>query len=126
MGEGGFGIVTLVEDTLLPGEMYALKRMSKKHLLEQEGMTRRVVAEKDIMCLNVSPFVITFFRSFKDDYFVYFLMEPVLGGNLLDAMTNMPEIFRQDSPRGSATCFYAACIATALEHLHVHHILHRD
>ncbi|CAK0872927.1 unnamed protein product [Prorocentrum cordatum] len=125
LGEGGFGRVTLVEDTLLQGEMYALKRMSKR-LLEEEDMTRRVVAEKEMMCLNVSPFVITFFRSFKDEHFVYFLMEPVLGGHLLQAKDNMPEIFCRDSPRGSATCFYAACITTALEHLHGHHILYRD
>jgi len=125
LGEGGFGRVTLVEDTLLQGEIYALKRMSKR-LIEQEDMTRRVVAEKEMMCLNVSPFVITFFRSFKDDNFIYLLMEPVLGGDLMEARTSMPEIFRKDSPRGSATCFYAACVATALEHLHVHHILYRD
>jgi serine/threonine protein kinase/CRP-like cAMP-binding protein len=127
LGEGGFGRVTLVEDALFePGEsVYALKRMSKE-LIEQEDMTRRVVAEKEMMCLNVSPFVITFFRSFRDDRFVYFLMEPVLGGHLLEAKNDMPEVFCRDSPRGSATCFYAACIATALGHLHEHHILYRD
>jgi cGMP-dependent protein kinase len=125
LGSGGFGRVTLEEDTLRPGIYYALKKM-KRSYIEQEDMTRRVAAEREIMSLLDSPFLIFFFRSYKDEDYVFFLMEPVLGGDLQGLLEHHPQVFFRDKPRGSATAFYCACIALALEHLHSHHIVYRD
>jgi len=124
LGRGGFGKVTLQIDPC-SGERYALKQMSKGKIAEQD-MTRRIAAEREIMSLMDSAFVARFYRSFRDDQYVYMLLEAVLGGNLLDVRHQNPELFRSDRPRTSSTAFYVGCIVAALEHLHSHSIVYRD
>jgi len=124
LGRGGFGAVSLVRDKIRK-DAYALKRMSKGQLVEQ-NMQRRIVAEREIMARIDSSFLMRFYRSFRDDQFIYFLLEAALGGDLLQVRREHREIFEGDSPRGYGVAFYVACIAAGLEHLHDHQIVYRD
>mmetsp|Transcript_7211 Transcript_7211/g.20489 ORF Transcript_7211/g.20489 Transcript_7211/m.20489 type:complete len:289 (-) Transcript_7211:13-879(-) len=78
------------------------------------------------MLMVDSPFVIRLFRTFRDSKSVYFLLEAALGGTLLELLHRRTEIFAEDTPRGSSTAFYVACLISALEHLHERNIVHRD
>lgn len=122
LGEGGFGSVLLVRHESVE---YALKRISKGYITEQD-MTKQICAERDILSMVDSPFVVRFIRSYKDAQYLYMLMEFVSGGHLYTLMCDQPEILEQDYPRGSSTMFYAACVCLALEHLHERNIVYRD
>eukprot|EP00913_Durusdinium_trenchii_P020479 g19238.t1 len=41
-------------------------------------------------------------------------------------MTQKPEVFCDDQPRGSSTAFFVGCIIAALEHMHDRRIVYRD
>ncbi|CAJ1459557.1 unnamed protein product, partial [Effrenium voratum] len=124
LGKGAYGRVTLVEDPAR-GQRYALKALSKGYISKQ-GSQRLVNGEREIMSMTDSEFVIRLHRTFKDDQHVYFLLEAALGGSLVQVVKDHPEIFVQDTPRGSSGAFYAACVTAALEHLHERKIVHRD
>jgi len=89
-------------------------------------VTKHIASERDILSLCDSDFVMQYFRSFKDDQYVYMLLEPVLGGDLYAASLHYPEVFTKSKPPGYAVAFYGACIAEALAHLHSNQIVHRD
>jgi len=119
LGNGGFGSVTLQRDTITQ-QIYALKKLSKGHIVEA-GMTKHLITERDILDLCDSEFIMQYFRSFKDQQYVYLLMEPVLGSDLMEARLHYPEVFT-----GSAIAFFSACIVEALDHLHSNRIVYRD
>lgn len=124
LGRGAFGTAFLIEDT---GSLfrYALKRMSKGHI-KKMGAERQVRWERELLSMVDSPFVIRLYRTFQDDQNIYFLIEPALGGNLLQMLYTHSSIFTEDSPRGSTATFYAACLTSALDHLHERRIVYRD
>jgi len=124
LGRGGFCKVTLVED-VSDGRRYALKTMSKGHL-SQAGAERQIRWERELLSIADSPFIISLEKTFVDEQYLYFLLEACLGGSLADVLVERPEIFREDTPRGSSTAFYVGCVALALEHLHTRSIAHRD
>eukprot|EP00405_Crypthecodinium_cohnii_P038140 CAMPEP_0206546112 /NCGR_PEP_ID=MMETSP0325_2-20121206/12516_1 /ASSEMBLY_ACC=CAM_ASM_000347 /TAXON_ID=2866 /ORGANISM="Crypthecodinium cohnii, Strain Seligo" /LENGTH=999 /DNA_ID=CAMNT_0054045183 /DNA_START=61 /DNA_END=3057 /DNA_ORIENTATION=- len=122
LGEGGFGSVFLARSE---GREYALKRLSKGYIVEQ-NMVKQICAERDILSMIDSPFIIRFFRSFKDTQYLYMLIEYATGGQLYTLMTDRSYILEQDEPRGSASMFYVACVTLALEHMHERNIVYRD
>jgi len=124
LGRGGFGAVSLVRDRVR-GDLYALKKMSKG-MIVQSGMERRIVSEREIMARIDSPFLMRFYRSFKDDQFVYFLLEVAMGGDLLHVRRDKRQLFEKDNPRGKTIAFYVGCVTLGLQHLHEHNIVYRD
>lgn len=79
-----------------------------------------------MLMLVDSPFVIRLVSSYKDAEFIYILLEAALGGSLYQLMTQKPEVFCDDQPRGSSTAFFVGCIIAALEHMHDRRIVYRD
>jgi len=73
-----------------------------------------------------SPFLMRFYRSFKDDQFVYFLLEVAMGGDLLHVRRDKRQLFEKDNPRGKTIAFYVGCVTLGLQHLHEHNIVYRD
>jgi len=124
LGFGGFGSVTLQRDSITK-QLYALKKLSKGHIVEN-GMTKHIVTERDILSLCDSDFLVQYFRSFKDDQYVYMLLEAVLGGDLMCFRRHHPEVFTNSRPPGYSVAFYGACIAEALAYLHSKRIVYRD
>jgi len=124
LGEGGFGAVFLVSDSKTEQE-YALKRLSKAHI-EQAHVTEQVRAERDILSLLDTPFVVRMFASYRTKNFVFMLMEAACGGQLLDVLVDRPDVLFSGPARGSAAMFYGACVACGVGYLHERHIAHRD
>jgi len=119
LGSGGFGAVTLVKDPPT-GLTFALKALSKGHILRHHA-ERSVVNEKTIMRITSNPFLIRLAATFNSDQFLYFLLEPALGGDLIT-------VYDQRRLHGSEVHakFYLACVLRALEHLHSRYIVYRD
>eukprot|EP00435_Cladocopium_sp_Y103_P002759 s2240_g1.t1 len=123
LGSGGFAKVFLMEDKETT-KRYALKCISKGHV-EKHDAVRQVCWEREMLMLVDSPFVLRL-----DAEFIYILLEAALGGSLYQLMTQRPEVFCDDQPRGSSTAFFAGlpvgCIIAALEHMHDRRIVYRD
>jgi len=119
LGFGTFGSVDLRRDPL-SGSAYAVRAISKG-LITQAGLQRRVCTEKLILANVSSPFIVRLCGTARSTQWIYFLLEPALGGNLY-------VIYRRLSLHGSlvhARCYSAGTIL-ALEHLHERNVLHRD
>lgn len=119
LGCGGFGIVTLVK-CRATGNTFALKALSKGHIVccKQE---RAVMNEKAILRMTNSPFLVRLAATFNSGSFLYFLLEPALGGELFT-------VYEKHRLYGSEThaMFYAACVIKAFTHLHQRLIIYRD
>eukprot|EP00418_Pyrodinium_bahamense_P016280 CAMPEP_0179115418 /NCGR_PEP_ID=MMETSP0796-20121207/54088_1 /TAXON_ID=73915 /ORGANISM="Pyrodinium bahamense, Strain pbaha01" /LENGTH=973 /DNA_ID=CAMNT_0020813665 /DNA_START=21 /DNA_END=2939 /DNA_ORIENTATION=+ len=124
LGRGGFGQVILVEDPTTE-RCYALKKVSKGHV-QKKHSERQISWERELLSMLESPFIVSLHKTFRDEQHVYFLLEAALGGNLLEVLHMNPEVLTEDEPHGYGAAFYAACLTSALEHMHERRIVHRD
>ncbi|CAJ1335265.1 unnamed protein product, partial [Effrenium voratum] len=125
LGEGGFGAVYLCQRRNEPDVEYALKRLSKGYIV-QANAEKQVCAERDILSMMDSDFIIRFFGSYQDSEYVYMLIELAPGGHLFQLLCDKPQVLLSDRPRGSAAMFYCGCVTLALEYLHERRIAYRD
>lgn len=117
IGTGGFGIVKMVQTKT--GWRYALKSVKKQPIVEfqqQESLQN----ERAILSSIDHPFIIRLVQSFKNDYFVYFLLELVSGGELLEVLAHLGLLDQNQA------VFYTASIIIAFEHLHERRIAYLD
>mmetsp|Transcript_57514 Transcript_57514/g.168422 ORF Transcript_57514/g.168422 Transcript_57514/m.168422 type:complete len:969 (-) Transcript_57514:69-2975(-) len=122
LGVGAFGAVSLERDPQT-GKLFALKTLSKG-LVRQHELEESVQNEREIMTMIDSPFTLRLHGTFKDENYVYFLFEPLLGGDL-HFLIRCPEtsvMLRR--PRMHK--FLLACVVCGLEHLHERNIVYRD
>eukprot|EP00931_Biecheleriopsis_adriatica_P031439 TRINITY_DN18438_c1_g2_i1.p1 TRINITY_DN18438_c1_g2~~TRINITY_DN18438_c1_g2_i1.p1 ORF type:complete len:1042 (-),score=228.40 TRINITY_DN18438_c1_g2_i1:82-3147(-) len=126
LGQGGFGAVYLVRRNTTPrNQQFALKRLSKGYIV-QANAEKQVVAERDILSMMDSDFIIRFYQSYRDEEYIYMLMEVATGGHLYALLCDKPKVLLADHPRGSAAMFYCGCVVLALEYLHERRIAYRD
>jgi len=119
LGKGAFGLVTLVEDPA-SRHFYALKRIGKNAVVDK-GQQKHILNEKNIMSLLDSPFCSKLFATYQDERHVYFLLEPVMGGELFSLLKQRVRISE------SAASFYTACAVLALDYLHESlNVIYRD
>ncbi|XP_036321218.1 cGMP-dependent protein kinase, isozyme 1-like [Rhagoletis pomonella] len=120
LGIGGFGRVELVkayrENSV---DIFALKCLKKKHIVDTK-QEEHVFSERTIMLTCDSPFICRLYRTFRDEKYVYMLLEACMGG----------EIWTMLRDRGcfddNATQFIIGCVLQAFEYLHAHGIIYRD
>lgn len=72
------------------------------------------------MSLKDSPFFVKYYRSFRDNYYIYFLTEYIEGKDLFDVIRNIG-ILSVEQAR-----FYAALLIHMLEVFHQEGIIYRD
>eukprot|EP00127_Corallochytrium_limacisporum_P000566 Clim_evm5s19 gene=Clim_evmTU5s19 len=119
LGAGSFGRVALVKDTAT-GKTYALKVLKKYHIIKTKQIDH-VVNEKTIMAeMQPHPFIVRLYRTFRDTRYIYFLMEPILGGELFTYMR------RKGKLENDQAVLYAAQVFSAFEHMHALSIVYRD
>lgn len=119
LGVGGFGRVELVT-IRKERNTFALKCLKKVHVVQQQ-QEQHVYNEKKVMleCRNC-PFINKLFRTFKDNKYVYFLMEPCLGGDLFTILQKN-HLFNEQTSR-----FMTGCVIEAFAFLHARNIVYRD
>ncbi|KAL6418039.1 hypothetical protein ACFW04_012386 [Cataglyphis niger] len=119
LGVGGFGRVELVTLKSDPNKSFALKKLKKKVMVEQQQQ-EHVLNEKHIMQACDSPFICKLYQTYKDSKYVYFLMEVCLGG---DVWTTLQKRRYFDDATAQ---FMVGCVVEALDHLHSLNIVYRD
>ncbi|XP_047348576.1 cGMP-dependent protein kinase 1-like isoform X1 [Vespa velutina] len=119
LGVGGFGRVELVTLKSDPDKSFALKKLKKKVMVDQQQQ-EHVLNEKHIMQACDSPFICKLYQTYKDSKYVYFLMEICLGG---DVWTTLQKRRLFDD---STAQFMVGCVVEALDHLHSLNIVYRD
>lgn len=118
MGKGGFGRVDLVYNTKNK-EFFALKRMRKIHIVQTKQQDH-VYSEKNILFAIDSAFIVKIYQTFKDNKYIYLLMEGLFGGDLFNLMRT------NDRFNEMATKFYVGCVIEAFDYLHSRGIIYRD
>lgn len=119
LGVGGFGRVDLVVLKSDREKSFALKKLKKKVMVEQQQQ-EHVLNEKHIMQACDSPFICKLCQTYKDSKYVYFLMEVCLGG---DVWTTLQKRRQFDDATAQ---FMIGCVVEAFDHLHSMNIVYRD
>ncbi|XP_051156958.1 cGMP-dependent protein kinase 1-like isoform X1 [Leptopilina boulardi] len=119
LGVGGFGRVELVIPEKDQEKSFALKKLKKKVMVDQQQQ-EHVLNEKHIMQACDSPFICKLYRTYKDTKYVYFLMEVCLGGDVWTTLQRR-RIFDDSTAQ-----FMVGCVVEALDHLHSLNIVYRD
>ncbi|CAH0701862.1 unnamed protein product [Spodoptera exigua] len=119
LGVGGFGRVELVQYKPNQKLTFALKCLKKVDMVQQQQQ-EHAYNEKDIMMSCNNSFICRLYRTFKDSKYIYFLMEPVMGGDvwtILQKQRYFPE---------NVSRFMMACVVEAFQYLHSKNIIYRD
>jgi len=119
VGQGTFGTVKLVNYISDTSKVYALKCVSKQHVVQQ-GQQKSVVGEREINAQCYHPCIMQFIKTFQDHEYIYFLTEFLGGGDLFYAIREIGCLSKEQSQ------FFSACIILALSYLHGRGIMYRD
>eukprot|EP01071_Lankesteria_metandrocarpae_P005373 Lankesteria_metandrocarpae@DN3972_c0_g1_i1.p1 len=120
LGTGSFGRVFLAkhrDDTA--GLPCAIKRLKKAAVIKQKQVDH-IVSEKRILASIKHPFIVEMVATFKDDRYLYIVMEYVVGGEFF---THLRKCRRFEDITAK---FYAAQITCIFEYLHAKNIIYRD
>uniref|UniRef100_A0A1I8NZJ0 cGMP-dependent protein kinase n=1 Tax=Stomoxys calcitrans TaxID=35570 RepID=A0A1I8NZJ0_STOCA len=118
LGAGAFGKVDLVQYDA--NTIFALKIVKKIDIVKQDQI-EHIYSEKHVMMkCRSSPFIIELFKTFRNEKFVYFLMEACMGGDVWTVMSQR-RFFDEKTAR-----FIAGCVVEAFDFLHSHNIIYRD
>ncbi|GJQ86005.1 hypothetical protein Trydic_g14949 [Trypoxylus dichotomus] len=121
LGVGGFGRVDLVYRETNKNHTFALKYLKKADIVDQNQIPH-VFNEKDIQIKCNTTFVVRLHKTYKDRKYLYFLMEPCMGGDLWALLGKQ----KGRKFTESAARFYTACVLEALTYLHDRKCVYRD
>ncbi|XP_067621281.1 cGMP-dependent protein kinase 1 [Eurosta solidaginis] len=117
LGAGAFGCVDLVA---YKDKTFAVKILKKIDVIKQDQV-EHVYSEKQVMMqCRSSPFIIELYKTFRNEKFVYFLMEACLGGDVWTVMSQR-RFFDEKTAK-----FIAGCVVEAFDFLHSLNIIYRD
>jgi protein kinase A len=123
LGKGSFGTVNLCrhrdDGGAYAGMMFALKSVAKTHVIKTKQDVH-IVNERSALCRMDHPFVVKLFCTYQDSTYVYFLMEPAMGGELFSLLRTRSMLNDKES------AFYAASVLLVFEYMHTLGILYRD
>jgi len=117
LGVGSFGRVKYAK--WKDGNFYAVKFM-KKHDIIKLKQVDHINGERNLMSKIQFPFIVCMLGSFKDERYVYIVMECIGGGELFTHLRRARKFTDEQSK------FYGALTGAAFEHIHSKNIIHRD
>ncbi|KAG0010063.1 hypothetical protein BGZ80_001821 [Entomortierella chlamydospora] len=118
ISRGAFGKVYLARKKTTK-DLYAIKILKKADMV-RKNMVSHVLAERRVLALTRTPFVVQLFYAFSSKDYLYLVMEYVIGGDLSSLLAVFGS-FDEDM----AKMYIAECVL-ALEYLHANGITHRD
>ncbi|MES1913586.1 MAG: hypothetical protein MHM6MM_005769 [Cercozoa sp. M6MM] len=118
LGTGSFGKVFQVKHRGT-GEVFAMKVLKKKRLVEQKQILNTLV-ERRLLGEMKHPFLVQLRFAFQTHHKLFLVMELFNGGELFYHLAQQ-RCFAEPVAK-----FYAAEIACALRHLHKHNVVYRD
>ncbi|KAI8601934.1 kinase-like domain-containing protein [Dissophora ornata] len=118
ISRGAFGSVYLARKKTTK-DLYAIKILKKADMV-RKNMVNHVLAERRVLALTRTPFVVQLFYAFASKDYLYLVMEYVIGGDLSSLLAVFGS-FDEDM----AKMYIAECVL-ALEYLHSNGITHRD
>uniref|UniRef100_A0A1A9W6T0 cGMP-dependent protein kinase n=1 Tax=Glossina brevipalpis TaxID=37001 RepID=A0A1A9W6T0_9MUSC len=120
LGVGGFGRVELVKACRQNRtDIFALKCLKKRHIVDTK-QEEHVFSERTIMMSCNCPFICRLYRTFRDEKYVYMLLEACMGGEIWTLLRD------RGSFNENATQFIIGCVLQAFEYLHARGIVYRD
>eukprot|EP01084_Bolivina_argentea_P204768 349747_1 len=130
LGAGSFGRVLLVRDPFgRKKRTYSLKKIGKnavirnkqqEHILNERSVLAAVSRKRSGKYKKFKSFCCKLYGTYQDEYYLYFLMEPLLGGELFTLLRHNG-VFSESVAR-----FYFSCVIVAFDHLHSLNIIYRD
>jgi serine/threonine protein kinase len=118
IGKGAFGKVTICRCNK-DGKVYAMKQMKKKEM-RKKNQINHIKAERDVLALADTPWVVKLAYSFQDRKSLYLVMEFLAGGDLMTVLMTY-DILDEETTR-----FYVAELAIAINAVHELNYVHRD
>lgn len=118
IGKGAFGEVHLCR-WKEKGELVAIKKLRKNEMIDRNQI-QHVKAEVDVLSVATSPWVVELKCSFKDEKYLYLVMEYLPGGDLMSLLVKK-DTLSEDEAR-----FYMAEMVLAVESVHKLNYTHRD
>jgi cGMP-dependent protein kinase len=120
LGVGGFGRVELVQYSKDKRLTFALKCLKKVRVVQLE-QEQHAFNEKEVMLQSSDcTFITRLFQTYRDTRYIYFLMEPCLGGDVF-TLLQKKRLFDDRTVK-----FMTACVIEALEFLHGKGFIYRD
>ncbi|KAG8893957.1 Serine/threonine kinase [Tulasnella sp. 408] len=120
IGRGDYGKVLLAEEKKT-NHLFAIKILKKKLTIDNDEI-ESIRSMKRHFLVNAQarhPFLLGFHACFQTETRIYFVMEYVIGGNLMHNLQQKQFSLRQAK-------FYAQEILLAVEYLHSQGIIHRN
>ncbi|KAF9970220.1 hypothetical protein BGZ73_007102, partial [Actinomortierella ambigua] len=118
ISRGAFGKVYLAKKKTTK-DLYAIKILKKDDMV-RKNMVNHVLAERRVLALTRTPFVVQLFYAFSSKDYLYLVMEYVIGGDV-SSLLAVYGYFEESMAR----MYIAECVL-ALEYLHANGITHRD
>lgn len=119
IGEGGYSCVYLAHD-LRTSRQFALKCI-KKCLVANNGVSHRLLAEKEAYEELRHPFICRLFSTFQDEDSLYFVLELARGGDLFEVIDTHGGRLPEDWAR-----HYLGSVALGIQHMHSRGYVYRD
>jgi len=101
------------------GNRYALKCIRKQPLVVMKYQDT-LLSERSVLADMDHPFIVKLVQCFRNDCFVFFLLELVSGGELLDVLTILGILNKTQAQ------FYTGSILLAFQHLHERRVAYLD
>jgi len=119
IGIGAFGRVELVRPIGDETRSFALKKMAKFRIVEQDQQ-EHIKNEKNLLMTLNNDFIVKCYQSFRDRQFVYLLLDACLGGEVWTMIQNQGPFNERQSH------FVIGCVIEAIDYLHSWGIVYRD